>query len=540
MLLRAAVTEGARLERVRLVGDDGAGKFGMDAADLVDAARLAARSEHLELLGLHAFGASNVLEAGALVAHAATTGSGCPRARETERDHGPDRRRRRRPGDPVRAARGVARPGRARSRPGGDRRRLAGRPVARRGAAPARARALPGRAGRRLPGHASWTRRRSMGRRSRSSMAASITSFDRRWSGRSIVSGCSARRPAGPCPVTVAGPLCSGLDVLATGVAMAPPSVGDLVAVLDVGAYGFTESMPYFLSHPIPAEVVARDGRAELDPAAAGARDMAGRAARPRPGGRRDPSSSAVSLTSYACIVGGTLSPRIGDRPVGSDTTQRAGSARGGRSLTSVTTMRDIARAAGVSQSTVSRVLNDAPTQVQIAAETRERVMAAAGELGYRPNPHARSLRGASTMLIGAVVRDFSDPFFAGVIEALAVEAMARGYNVVLGHAHGRVDEGIALTVRPRDAPHRCHRDARRHAGPASPPRGPPQLGGPGRGDLAGNEPARVPDRRRRRAGRHHRGPRAPDRARPRTDRVRQRTAARATTGSDRKRSRSS
>ena len=73
VLLRAAVTEGARLERVRLVGDDGAGKFGMDAADLVDAARLAARSEHLELLGLHAFGASNVLEASALVAHAATT-----------------------------------------------------------------------------------------------------------------------------------------------------------------------------------------------------------------------------------------------------------------------------------------------------------------------------------------------------------------------------------------------------------------------------------------------------------------------------------
>jgi DNA-binding LacI/PurR family transcriptional regulator len=111
-----------------------------------------------------------------------------------------------------------------------------------------------------------------------------------------------------------------------------------------------------------------------------------------------------------------------------------------------VPTMRDIARVAGVSQSTVSRVLNDAPTRVPIAADTRERVMVAARELGYRPNPHARSLRGASTMLIGAVVRDFSDPFFATVIEALAVQAMARGYNIVLGHAHGRVDEGIALT----------------------------------------------------------------------------------------------
>jgi DNA-binding LacI/PurR family transcriptional regulator len=109
--------------------------------------------------------------------------------------------------------------------------------------------------------------------------------------------------------------------------------------------------------------------------------------------------------------------------------------------------MRDIAAVAGVSQSTVSRVLNDAPTRVPIAAETRDRVNAAARQLGYRPNPLARGLRGASTMLIGAVVRDFSDPFFASAIEVLAVRAMARGYNVVLGHAHGRVDEGLGLAA---------------------------------------------------------------------------------------------
>src|SRR6188472_415726 len=117
---------------------------------------------------------------------------------------------------------------------------------------------------------------------------------------------------------------------------------------------------------------------------------------------------------------------------------------KGGRTIT---TMRDIARMAGVSQSTVSRVLNDAATTVPIAEETRDRVNRAARELGYRPNPLARGLRGASTMLIGAVVRDFSDPFFAGAIEALAVEAMAHGYNIVLGHAQGRLDEGIALTT---------------------------------------------------------------------------------------------
>lgn len=112
-----------------------------------------------------------------------------------------------------------------------------------------------------------------------------------------------------------------------------------------------------------------------------------------------------------------------------------------------VATMRDIATAANVSQSTVSRVLNNAPTLVRIAPETRERVLVAARTLGYRPNPLARGLRGAPTMLLGAVVRDITDPFFAGAIEALSVEAMARGYNVVLGHAHGRADEAIALTA---------------------------------------------------------------------------------------------
>jgi DNA-binding LacI/PurR family transcriptional regulator len=109
--------------------------------------------------------------------------------------------------------------------------------------------------------------------------------------------------------------------------------------------------------------------------------------------------------------------------------------------------MRDIAEASGVSKSTVSRILNDAPTRIPISAETRERVQEIARQLGYRPNPLARALRGAPTMLIGAVVRDFSDPFFAGALEALAVEAMGHGYNIVLGHVQGRTQEGLALTT---------------------------------------------------------------------------------------------
>lgn len=113
-----------------------------------------------------------------------------------------------------------------------------------------------------------------------------------------------------------------------------------------------------------------------------------------------------------------------------------------------VPTMRDIAAAAAVSQSTVSRVLSGAPTTVPIAPETRQRVLRTARELGYRPNPLARGLRGASTNLIGAVVRDFSDLFFAGAVEALVVESMAHGYHVVLGHAPVRAgEEALSLTT---------------------------------------------------------------------------------------------
>jgi diaminopimelate decarboxylase len=77
---------------------------------------------------------------------------------------------------------------------------------------------------------------------------------------RTVLVGEAALRE-GAGAADVVGPLCTGLDVLATDVSMAAPRTGDLVAIRDTGAYGFTESMPFFLSHPIPAEVCLRDGR---------------------------------------------------------------------------------------------------------------------------------------------------------------------------------------------------------------------------------------------------------------------------------------
>lgn len=123
-------------------------------------------------------------------------------------------------------------------------------------------------------------------------------------------------------------------------------------------------------------------------------------------------------------------------------TAEEADDGRRGRTTTA--TMRDVATESGVSLSTVSRVLNNAPATITIPDETRERIEQTALRLGFRPNPFARALRGAPTMLLGAVVRDFSDPFFAGAIEVLAREAHARGYGIVLGHVQDGEDDGQA------------------------------------------------------------------------------------------------
>ncbi len=264
VLLRASVTEGARLERVRLVGDDGAGKFGMDAADLVASARRAAASPHLELLGLHAFGASNVLDAPALVDHVATTvraavqlaraagttvrvvdaGGGLGIPYETHEESL----------DLVRLGSGITSI-------------VAGWPDDPM-LADARLLLEPGRF---LVGPAGAYLARVVDRKTVDGSTVVVLDGGVHHVLRPVLVGqehrvrpVSGRTPGRLGPVTVAGPLCSGLDVFSQHAIIPTPEVGDLMAVLDVGAYGFTESMPFFLSHAIPAEVVARGGRAAL------------------------------------------------------------------------------------------------------------------------------------------------------------------------------------------------------------------------------------------------------------------------------------
>jgi diaminopimelate decarboxylase len=80
---------------------------------------------------------------------------------------------------------------------------------------------------------------------------------------RIVAAGTAATRSR-DATVDVVGPLCTGLDILAASVSLPMPRAHDIYAVLDAGAYGYSESMPFFLSHPVPAEVVVDGGEAAV------------------------------------------------------------------------------------------------------------------------------------------------------------------------------------------------------------------------------------------------------------------------------------
>ena len=91
-------------------------------------------------------------------------------------------------------------------------------------------------------------------------------------------------------------------------------------------------------------------------------------------------------------------------------------------------TIADVAKRAGVSKMTVSRVINDSG---YISDETRARVEAAIKELGYIPNALARSLRFKQTRTIALIVTDITNPFFTTVARGVEDKASEQGFSVI-------------------------------------------------------------------------------------------------------------
>ncbi|MBL8142624.1 MAG: LacI family DNA-binding transcriptional regulator [Acidobacteria bacterium] len=116
-------------------------------------------------------------------------------------------------------------------------------------------------------------------------------------------------------------------------------------------------------------------------------------------------------------------------------------------------TLDDVARRAGVSTATVSRVLNDAPS---VRPATRSRVLKAVTDLNYLPNEHARTLAGGRSRVLGLLVSNIENPFFLDIYHALEDAARTLAHEVVVAST-GYVPEHLASSIQ--------HMRARRLAG---------------------------------------------------------------------------
>ncbi len=104
--------------------------------------------------------------------------------------------------------------------------------------------------------------------------------------------------------------------------------------------------------------------------------------------------------------------------------------------------IQDIAKAAGVSHSTVSRALHDSPL---ISTAQRQRIQQLAQEMGYTPNQVAQSLKGRRTNTVGVVITSISDPFLARVVRGIEDVAQAAGIQVLLSMSNNDSEREMAL-----------------------------------------------------------------------------------------------
>lgn len=98
-------------------------------------------------------------------------------------------------------------------------------------------------------------------------------------------------------------------------------------------------------------------------------------------------------------------------------------------------TRRQVAREAGVSESTVSYVINNGPRPV--AEATRQRVLEVIERLGYQPNGVAQSLRRKQTTMIGLIVPDTANPYYGEIARVIENACDAVGYTVMMGNSGG-------------------------------------------------------------------------------------------------------
>jgi LacI family transcriptional regulator/LacI family repressor for deo operon, udp, cdd, tsx, nupC, and nupG len=104
--------------------------------------------------------------------------------------------------------------------------------------------------------------------------------------------------------------------------------------------------------------------------------------------------------------------------------------------------IKDIAKAAGVSSSTVSRALNN---NLAISAEVRNRIQILSKSMGYTPNALAQGLLSRRTHSIGLIITTISDPFFVDILKGVEEVAQAAGFSILLATSNNDPDREIKI-----------------------------------------------------------------------------------------------
>ncbi|MEM7332560.1 MAG: LacI family DNA-binding transcriptional regulator [Chloroflexota bacterium] len=107
-----------------------------------------------------------------------------------------------------------------------------------------------------------------------------------------------------------------------------------------------------------------------------------------------------------------------------------------------MTTIYDIAKKAGVSPATVSNAFN---RPEQMKAETRQRILAVADQLGYRPNVAAQALARGKTQMVGLLVSDIRVPIISNVARGIEDKLAEEGYLPIIASTDGDSDKTLEL-----------------------------------------------------------------------------------------------
>ncbi len=111
----------------------------------------------------------------------------------------------------------------------------------------------------------------------------------------------------------------------------------------------------------------------------------------------------------------------------------------------------DIAKDLGVSVTTVSFILNGKAREKRISEGLTKRVLDHVQKVGYKPNELAKSLRTGKTKIIGLVIEDISNPFFANIARLIEAKAYSRGYRIIYCSTDNQPDKAIELIQLFRD-----------------------------------------------------------------------------------------